>query len=319
MNAPAITVLMPAYNAEKYIAEAIDSVLAQTFTDFEFLIVDDGSTDNTANIIKSCRDERIRYIYQPNQGVAAALNTGLAHASAELIARFDADDICYPGRLQQQYDFMQSEPEYHVVGSSADYVDEQNNFVFTYNPMPVSLLGPKQLLKVCPFVHSTVCFRRQTILEMGGYHAGAFAFEDHLLWIKVLKKYAGYNDPASLIRVRLNPLSVTVDDRWADSRFLQIKYRALVTGILSGEDSKALQKLRRSPDKQKIGERAYYTLLAKKFLWDNYNPRSARDNLYRLIRMDKLRLSSYMLLMLSWLPQRAVSFLYRLGKSTPAA
>lgn len=319
MKTSAITVLMPAYNAEKYIAEAIDSVLAQTFTDFELLIVDDGSTDDTATIIQSYQDERIKYICQHNQGVAAALNTGLAHASAELIARFDADDICYPHRLQQQYDFMQSKPEYHVVGASADYVDEQNNFVFTYNPMPVCLLGPKQLLKICPFVHSTVCFRKQAILEMGGYHADAYAFEDHLLWIKVLKKYAGYNDPASLIRVRLNPSSVTVDDRWADPKFLQIKYKALLTGILSREDGKVLQKVRRNPDKQKIAERAYYALLAKKFLWDNYNPQSARDNLYRLIRLDKLSPGSYALLLLSWLPQRLIQFLYQLNKNTPSA
>src|ERR1700761_7286076 len=98
-NKPQITVLMPAYNAGKYIAEAIASVLGQTFGDFELLIVNDGSTDDTLDIINSFDDKRIRVISQPNQGVAAALNTGLKHAKAEYIARFDADDICLPQRL----------------------------------------------------------------------------------------------------------------------------------------------------------------------------------------------------------------------------
>src|ERR1700754_2088364 len=95
-DVPKITVLMPAYNAGKYIGEAIESVLEQTFTDFELLIVNDGSTDNTAAIIQSFTDPRIVLIQQPNLGVAAALNNGLKHARAEYIARFDADDICYP-------------------------------------------------------------------------------------------------------------------------------------------------------------------------------------------------------------------------------
>jgi glycosyltransferase involved in cell wall biosynthesis len=96
MHNPAITVLMPAYNAGKYIHEAISSVLAQSFTNFELLIVNDGSTDDTLAVISSFNDARIRVINQTNKGVAAALNNGLQHAQAPYIARFDADDICYP-------------------------------------------------------------------------------------------------------------------------------------------------------------------------------------------------------------------------------
>ena len=105
-----VTVLMPAYNAGSYIAEAIRSVLAQSFTDFELLIVNDGSTDNTGRIIRSFTDSRITVIDQANQGIAAALNTGLSKAKAPYIARFDADDICLPGRLQNQFDFLSYTP-----------------------------------------------------------------------------------------------------------------------------------------------------------------------------------------------------------------
>lgn len=99
MHSPQITVLMPAYNAGKYIREAITSVLEQSFADFELLIVNDGSTDDTADIIDSFNDERIVVLSQENKGVAAALNNGLRHARAPYIARFDADDVCYPYRL----------------------------------------------------------------------------------------------------------------------------------------------------------------------------------------------------------------------------
>src|SRR5688572_21507514 len=90
-----VTVLMPVYNAEKYVRDAISSILNQTFTDFELLIVNDGSTDDTGRIISSFNDPRITLVEQPNMGVAAALNKGLEYAKAEYIARFDADDICY--------------------------------------------------------------------------------------------------------------------------------------------------------------------------------------------------------------------------------
>src|SRR5687768_3609783 len=115
MSVP-VTVLMPVYKGERHIAEAIDSVLAQTFRDFELLIVNDGSTDGTAAIVKAYNDQRIVLLSRPNGGVSAALNTGLEQARGEYIARFDADDVCYPHRLQVQYDFLRSHPDYVMVG-----------------------------------------------------------------------------------------------------------------------------------------------------------------------------------------------------------
>src|SRR5690349_16134151 len=95
----AISVLMPVYNGAAYIAEAVQSVLDQTFTDFQLIIVDDGSTDNTVRIISTFYDPRIVVLQQPHAGIAAALNHGIENARGKYIARFDADDICYPNRL----------------------------------------------------------------------------------------------------------------------------------------------------------------------------------------------------------------------------
>src|ERR1700761_448098 len=120
---PHISVLMPAYNAEKYIGTAINSLLKQTFSSFELVIINDGSTDNTINIINAFNDKRIKLVDQQNKGIAAALNHGLKIARAPYIARFDADDICMPERLEVQYNFLSMNPDYVIVGSDADYID----------------------------------------------------------------------------------------------------------------------------------------------------------------------------------------------------
>src|SRR5688572_20456536 len=122
---PYVTILMPAYNTALYISEAINSVLTQDFTDFELLIIDDGSTDDTVRIIKSFTDPRVRLIRQKHAGIAAALNRGLQEAEGEYIARFDADDICLPGRLCRQVDFLESHPDYVICGGEAEYISDQ--------------------------------------------------------------------------------------------------------------------------------------------------------------------------------------------------
>src|SRR5664279_4302143 len=130
---PKVTVLMPVYNAADYIGEAIDSVLQQTFTDFELLIINDGSTDSTTQVIRSFNDARIILIDHPvNHGIAAALNTGLSKAKANYIARFDADDICFPGRLQEQTNFLDNHPDYVLTGSDAEYISENGGHLFYF-------------------------------------------------------------------------------------------------------------------------------------------------------------------------------------------
>ena len=124
-NKPEISVLMPAYNAGKYIGSAIESILVQSFSNFEFIIINDGSTDTTSEIIQSYSDPRIRVCNQQNLGIAKALNKGLSIASAELIARFDADDIALPHRLENQFRAFQEDRHLMVAGSSVIYIDEE--------------------------------------------------------------------------------------------------------------------------------------------------------------------------------------------------
>ncbi len=317
MHNPGITVLMPVYNAGKYIREAICSVLAQSFTDFELLIVNDGSTDETLSVIDTFSDHRIRVINQPNGGVAAALNTGLRHASASYIARFDADDVCYPQRLQVQYDFMEANPSYSIIGSAADYTDVAGNYVFTHYPPAFTHEEISRLsIRVCPFIHSSVFYRRDTILRAGGYNEHAHTFEDHLLWVNVLKKERTHNLRDVLIKVRLNPESITIDEKWRTRRFRRIKYAALQKSGITAAEGMHLSAISKKQRHLQISEGAYYALLGKKYLWNNHHPHKARKNLLKTLAIHPLRSTNYALLLLSFLPGKILSFLYRSVKIT---
>ena len=136
---PLITVLMPVFNADKYLNIAIDSILSQTFSNFEFLIIDDGSTDKSVEIIQAYTDSRIRFIQNvSNQGISATLNKGISLSTTELIARMDADDICYPERLENQYNFFMADPECALLSTSVREISKDgiplriNNYTKEY-------------------------------------------------------------------------------------------------------------------------------------------------------------------------------------------
>ncbi|MEH2361244.1 glycosyltransferase family 2 protein, partial [Nostoc sp.] len=131
INSPLVSVVMTTYNHEKYIAEAIDSVLNQTFTNFELIIINDGSSDRTDEIIKSfLHDQRIVYIHQDNQGTSIAINNGILTAKGKYIALFSGDDICDHQRLEKQYSFISSSNfKYKIVFSGFDVIDDHGNIL----------------------------------------------------------------------------------------------------------------------------------------------------------------------------------------------
>jgi glycosyltransferase involved in cell wall biosynthesis len=311
-----ISVLMPAYNASSYIGKAIDSVLEQSFKEFELIIIDDGSTDSTAQIIRSYTDTRIVLIQQPNSGVAGALNFGLKRAKAEYIARFDADDICYPQRLDYQFEFMRNNPDCVVLGSGVDYVDADGNFVFSYMPLGYTEEQIKALdYSRCPFIHSSVIFRKSAIMEAGGYNQHAHNFEDHFLWLNIKNRGKFYNLEKSLVKVRLNPGSVTIDEKWRVKEFIKIKYRSLKELDVSKEDGERLLEILNIQNNRRTKAGSYYALLAKKFLWNNYQPRMVRRNIKKAIVMDVFNIINYSVLIMSYLPRKVVAKIYNLVKS----
>jgi glycosyltransferase involved in cell wall biosynthesis len=312
---PEITVLMPAFNAQKYICEAIDSVLSQTFQNFELLIVNDGSTDQTLQLIDSYTDDRIRIINQENKGIAVALNNGLVNAKADLIARFDADDICLPQRLEVQYNFMKANPSYSLIGSGVDYIDVNLDYIFTHYPEANTYSEILQLkYTTCPFIHSSVFYKKEAIMKYGGYNTYAYTFEDHLLWRKLLQKEEACNLSQSLIKVRLNPDSITIDEKWRTPLFRKIKNTALKRHSITEKEGIQLLEIANNQHSKQIKEGAYYALLGKKYLWNNYDPVKARKNLIISLIISPYHFKNFLLIIASFLPKKMVIFFYQFAK-----
>jgi glycosyltransferase involved in cell wall biosynthesis len=181
---PRVTVLMPVYNGEAFLPESIESILAQTFNDFEFLIINDGSTDKSASIIDSYSDERIKHLMlNYNHGIVAALNIGLREARGEYIIRMDADDISLPVRIQEQVSFMDFNPDVGVCGTLAEVIGAGQMGTF----MDSSLLKAYLLLD-CPFVHSSVIIRASVIRQHELRYSGNLKHvEDFQLWVTMSK------------------------------------------------------------------------------------------------------------------------------------
>lgn len=313
-HTPMITVLMPAYNAERYIGKAIASVLRQTYTDFELVIVNDGSTDNTQNIIQSFNDERIVLVNQHNKGVGAALNIGLKHARAPYIARFDADDICHEQRLEKQISFLQANPEYILVGSDADYILDNDDFLFHFRCIAHThdeIMD--KLYFYCPFVHPTVMYKKESICNAGGYPTDAHNFEDYMLWTSIAKAGKLCNMPEALIQYRLNPNSVTIDEKWRGRRFRKLKRDAVKRGYVTAEEGGELLDIIKAQDVHHIKEGSYHALCGKKFLADNYQPQKARAHVKKAISIRPFRLDNYLLYTVSYLPEKFILWLHRLS------
>lgn len=210
-NKPLVTVLMPVYNAERYLRQAIESILSQTFTDFEYLIVDDGSTDTSRDIIRSYHDLRIRLIENDkNQGIIKTLNRGLALAKGEYIARQDADDISRPTRLEKQVAFLNSFPEIVLLGTEVNSIDQRGRRSKPFGCCTLSseLSIRWQLMFDNPFVHPSVMMRTEIVRNIGGYDEHFLACEDYDLFSRLTYAYKTTNLKETLLDYRFQSNSV---------------------------------------------------------------------------------------------------------------
>ncbi|MCP8310247.1 MAG: glycosyltransferase [Candidatus Methylarchaceae archaeon HK01M] len=214
MKSPKITILMSVYNGEKYLREAIDSILNQTFKDFEFLIINDGSTDRTVEILRSYHDSRIKIITnEKNMGLTKSLNKGLKIARSEYVARMDADDISYSRRLEVQYEYMKKNPDVGIVGSWNDVIDDKGNTI-DYRKHSLSSEDIYYILNFrnC-LTHSSILFRRDLIINNGGYNENISVASDYELWNRISKIAKIYQIPKSLVKWRRTKKSITSKKR----------------------------------------------------------------------------------------------------------
>jgi len=206
---PKLSVVMPVYNGGKYLKEAIESILSQTLVDFEFVIIDDGSSDNSVQIVESYSDERIRLIKNNHQGLVKSLNIGIENSGSEYIVRMDSDDVAVPERLEKLFNYMENNPGVAVCGSWANIINETGEKVGEMKyPLIENKVIKKYNLLHCPFIHPTVIFRRDIIKRLGGYKNFKHA-EDYELWTRVLNKNLGHNLPEKLIDYRIHSNQVT--------------------------------------------------------------------------------------------------------------
>jgi glycosyltransferase involved in cell wall biosynthesis len=177
---------MPVFNGEKYLREAIDSVLNQTFEDFELLIINDGSKDSSRAIIESYKDSRIRLTNQANQGLVPTLNRAIKSAKGEYIARHDCDDVSRPDRLSLQVDYLKNHPSVGLLGSGYNIVDEGGGFMERFVPFSDKISVRQDFLIRNPFGHGTVMFRKSLVGTVGLY-ANVSYTEDYEYWWRFSK------------------------------------------------------------------------------------------------------------------------------------
>ena len=212
VNRPAISVAMSVFNNARYVEESIVGILEQSFGDFEFLIVDDGSRDESASIIDelSRQDARIRLFRQPNRGLVSSLNRLLGEAAAPLIARMDGDDIALPERFARQVDYLRSHPDVGVVGTSTHDVDEAGKIVRANADYPCdhdTLVDG--IRHRSPFCHPSVMMRTDLVRAVGGYRAAFAHCEDYDLWLRLAERTRLANLPDPLLLYRRSAAQVS--------------------------------------------------------------------------------------------------------------
>lgn len=212
MAAPVISVVVPVYNAARYLRQALQSVFAQTFRDFELIAIDDGSTDGSAAILDqlAVQDTRLRILRRPNTGIVGALNEGLAEARGEFIARMDGDDLSLPERFAKQTSFLRENPSVVCVGSAFTYIDERGALL-KWNPRDCTHEALESALLAGDggaLIHPSIMVRRDAIERVGRYRVEAQWVEDLDLYLRLAQSGRLANLPEVLLHYRYHPQSV---------------------------------------------------------------------------------------------------------------
>ncbi|MDC1486434.1 glycosyltransferase family 2 protein [Flavobacteriales bacterium] len=227
---PRVSIIMPAYNASDFIREAVDSILAQTFRDFELIILNDGSTDDTQTIVESYDDERIRLVNKVNSGVASTLNEGLKLAKGEFIWRHDADDISLPQKLERQIQFMEEHPEFDLCATQVAFMTERGKVAWDkrqpkthwFKGEPYREVFFEDFSPYSPITHGTTLFRKAVLQKTPEYREAFITSEDIDMWLRFLNhsRLAVLNQCISLHR--LSDSSATAVHGWKNHFYREL-------------------------------------------------------------------------------------------------
>lgn len=231
MKQTKVSVILPVYNSQDYIKEAIDSILLQSFKNWELIIIDDASSDQTPEIIRICKDKRIICLRNnKNEGVAFSLNKGLKQVTGEYIARIDSDDICLPNRFELQVEFLDNNPKTVIVGANAEIINFSGE-VLSVTDLPTTDIDIRNMLFIRnPLIHPSVMFRKKILDKTGNYNIKFNGAEDYELWFRMLKFGKAYNFKKPLIKRRIHDNVVTKKFRY------KVEARALLARLLHLKD-----------------------------------------------------------------------------------
>ena len=208
---PAISVLIPVWHAVRFLPAALESVLGQTFTDFEVIAIDDGTSDGSAEVLAAfaARDSRVRVVRQENQGIVASLNRALELARAPLVARMDHDDVSRPDRFAKQIAYLRQHPEVAAVSGAMDVIDQDGTYLRTDEfPTLPAAIASELLYRNC-ICHPAVIARADALRKVGGYRKNAQFAEDYDLWLRLSEAGQVANLPDVLLSYRLHPVRMS--------------------------------------------------------------------------------------------------------------
>ena len=286
-----LSVVMPVHNAAPYLDEAIASILNQTYRDFEFVILDDGSTDGSTEKLRewAARDDRIRLQrLEFNSGPAKSSNLVVQHARRELIARMDADDVSLPDRLEQQVELLKRRPEVGLVGTLCDVIDKDGRIVRTRD-----LWRLTRRSWFAPFPHGSIMYRRELFDLAGGYRAQCVYWEDQDMFLRMSSRTRVVTIPRSLYRHRQSPVSTRLVSRTAQvEQAVDLMYRCIDALSDSGSYDAILRKGARSGA---VDPRVFVSLGSLQ-LWAGQRPRYLK----RLLKKGDLRPDFRSLSALAW-------------------
>jgi len=302
---------MAVYNGEAFLIDSINSILNQSFTDFEFIIIDDGSTDKTNEIINSFNDKRIRLTTQKNKGLSASLYHGVNICQGKYIARMDADDIALPERLKSQIEFFHSKSNCVGIGSNAILIDEEGKEVGKTHLNFSNFIDLNYLRVSNPFIHSTMFLDKNAVLQVGNYNNQIRHFsEDDLLWVDLCRTGKMYILTDLLIKYRIvsNSISSLLPKKIKNNlRSIRISY--IDTGKLSTESISYINNLKDNRC-SRLKKSLYYLYIGKLLLVNN-DKKNARRMLLKVYSCFLFTLKPLLYLIVSFFP---INFIKRIKK-----
>lgn len=299
---PLVSVIMGVYNGERYLRKALQSILKQTLIDYEFIIVDDGSTDDSYNIIKSFKDVRITLLRQNNSGCYNALNLGISHSKSKYIAILDSDDFSHEERLKKQYDYLENNKECVCCATETIIVDEDGNHICTIqNNLSMKELR-KQLPDKNPFTHSSLMFRTKNMLDIGGYKNIRHSAD--VLALIDLQKYGEIHilkEPLCYYRLRRGSMTFNMPPK-LNHKLLELRRDYFINGTLNFANYLEIERIRKSYRLNEKTVNFNYFMTVGKYYLDQNKKSNAKKHFITSLKYKPINIVGYFYLLLSFAP-----------------